>query len=167
MGKSSRIAVLITLLVMVASLVTSPSRADTQMLDPRSMLRVITPSTPNNVMIYFSENQVNFRSFTTASTESGEQITCTEAGDTRCAPTLSSKWTRFGADSSVGNCAVTAESICVRSFGITSEDGTFTSAVPTERIHKSDAGVSSTFNGKTNVGFAGGSSPWILSLIHI
>ena len=164
MRTRSKLAGLVALALAFAGATISPSTADTQMLDPRSMLKLTTPTTPNNVMIYFSENQVNFRSFATASNDSGEQITCTEAGDSRCAPMLSSKWTRFGADSSVGNCAVAAESICVRSFGITNEDGTLTSGVPTERVHKSDGGITSTFNGKSNVGFAGGSSPWIWTL---
>jgi len=144
--------------------VVAPSSADTQMLDPRAMLKLVTPSTPNHVMISFSENQVNFRSFTTASNERGEQVACTTVGDTKCAPTLSSKWTRFGADSSVGNCTIAPESICVRSFGLIADDGTVTNGVPTERIHKSEGGVTSTYDGKTNIGFAGGSSPWIWTL---
>ena len=144
--------------------VVATSHANTQILEPRAMLKLVTPSTPNHVMIYFSENQVNFRSFTTASNERGEQVTCTTVGDTKCAPTLSSKWTRFGADSSVGNCAIAPESICVRSFGLIADDGTVTNGVPTERIHKSDGGVTSTYDGKTNIGFAGGSSPWIWRL---
>jgi len=161
MGKSNRFAVLAILPVLITSLVVSPSRADSQMLDPRSILRLTPPAAPNNVMIYFSENQVNFRSFATASNESGEQITCTEAGDSKCAPVLNSKWTRFSADSSVGNCNVLAQSICVRTFGVVGEDGNFTSGVPSEQVHKHDGGITSTYDGKSNFGFAGGSSPWI------
>ena len=164
MSKRGRFAVVSAFLAMLATLVVSPSTADTQMLDPRSMLKLTTPTTSNNVMIYFSENQVNFRSFSTASNDSGEQIACTEVGDSRCAPILSSKWTRFGADSSVGNCAVAPESICVNSFSAIAEDGTITTGIPTERIHKSDGGVTSTYDGKTNLGFAGGSSPWIWTM---
>jgi hypothetical protein len=134
------------------------------MLEPRAMLKLVAPTTPNNVMIYFSENQVNFRSFTSASNESGEQLLCTESTDSKCAPTLTSKWTRFGADSSVGNCAVTPESICVNSFSAIADDGSIITGIPTERIHKSDGGVVSTYDGKTNLGFAGGSSSWIWTM---
>ncbi|MCX6452222.1 MAG: hypothetical protein NT174_04000, partial [Actinobacteria bacterium] len=137
-----------------------PSSAESQMLEPRAMLKLVPPTTPNHVMIYFSENQVNFRSFTSASNETGEQLLCTESTDTKCAPTLASKWTRFGADSSVGNCAIAPESICVRSFDLVANDGTVSAGVPTERVHKHDGGVASTYDGRTNLGFAGGSSPW-------
>ena len=157
----SKCAGLILLALAFAGATISPSSAETQMLEPREILKLVPPTTANHVMIYFSENQVNFRSFTSASNESGEQLLCTESTDSKCAPTLTSKWTRFGADSSVGNCAVAPESICVSSFSAIAEDGTLTAGTPTERIHKSDGGVLSTYDGKTNLGFAGGSSPWI------
>jgi len=160
----SKLAGLVVLALAFAGATISPSSADTQMLEPRAMLKLVAPTTPNHVMIYFSENQVNFRSFTSASNESGEQLLCTESTDSKCAPTLTSKWTRFGADSSVGNCAVEPESICVNSFSAISEDGTITTGIPTERVHKSDGGVVSTYDGTTNLGFAGGSSPWIWTM---
>lgn len=160
MRTRSKLAGLIVLALAFAGATISPSSADTQMLEPRAMLKLVAPTTPNHVMIYFSENQVNFRSFTSASNESGEQLLCTDSTDSKCAPTLTSKWTRFGADSSVGNCAVAPESICVNSFTSIADDGSISEGVPFERVHKTDSGVTSTYDGKTNLGFAGGSSPW-------
>ncbi|MCX6452171.1 MAG: hypothetical protein NT174_03740, partial [Actinobacteria bacterium] len=57
-AKAAGVAVLTLLLT---GTLIMPSSAESQMLEPRAMLKLVPPTTPNHVMIYFSENQVNFR----------------------------------------------------------------------------------------------------------
>ena len=137
--------------------------------DARSILRAIEPSSSNNAMVYFDQNQVNFKSYISLEKQSAGQagaggaITCLTPDDPKCVSALAdSSFQQIKYDVAMGSCDARQIAACVKSLTLVKEDGTKVKADPVTRIYsKTSPGWASTFNSKTNSGYPGSDGPWI------
>jgi hypothetical protein len=142
--------------------------ADPDVIDhARTHLLVKEPATGTHAMIYWDQNQINFRSLVSLESGIGEnrpRKTCSTVVDPECAMTVEGYDTIFY-NAVVGNCLTTPEAMCVKEFLLIDETGkTIATGTPTKRIHQNSTGWKSTFNAKTNTGFPGSDEPWIWTL---
>ena len=136
--------------------------------DARSILRGMEPSSSNNAMVYFDQNQVNFKSFISlekqsAGGASAGAIICQTPNDPKCVSALAdSSFQQIKYDVAMGSCDARQIAACIKSFTLIKDDGTKVTAVPITRIYsKTSPGWASTFNSKTNSGYPGSDGPWI------
>ena len=137
--------------------------------DARSILRAIEPSSSNNAMVYFDQNQVNFKSYISLEKQSAGQagaggaITCLTPDDPKCVSALAdSSFQQIKYDVAMGSCDARQIAACIKSLTLVKEDGTKVKADPVTRIYsKTSPGWASTFNSKTNSGYPGSDGPWI------
>ena len=147
----------------------SPPEDPEVIKDARSILRVIEPSSSNNAMVYFDQNQVNFKSYISLEKQSagqagaGDAITCLTPDDPKCVSALAdSSFQQIKYDVAMGSCEARQVAACVKSLTLVKEDGTKVKADPVTRIYsKTSPGWASTFNSKTNSGYPGSDGPWI------
>jgi hypothetical protein len=118
-------------------------------------------------MIYWDQNQINYRSLVSLETSGGynrPRKTCSTVEDPECALTVEG-YDLIYYNSVIGNCAATPEAMCVKEFLLIDESGnTIATGTPTKRIHQKSTGWKSTFDAKTNTGFPGSDEPWIWTL---
>jgi len=137
--------------------------------DARSILRGMEPSSSNNAMVYFDQNQVNFKSFISLEKQgagqagAGGAITCLTPEDPKCVSALAdSSFQQIKYDVAMGSCDARQIAACIKSLTLIKDDGTKVKAVPLTRIYsKTSPGWASTFNSKTNSGYPGSDGPWI------
>lgn len=136
--------------------------------DARSILRGIEPSSSNNAMVYFDQNQVNFKSFISleqhgAGQAGGEKIICLTPQDPKCVSALAdSSYQQIKYDVAMGSCDARQVAACIKTFSLVKEDGTKVKAQAVQRIYsKTSPGWDSTFNAKTNTGYPGADGPWL------
>ena len=78
--------------------------------DARSILRGMEPASANNAMVYFDQNQVNFKSYISLEKQSpGQQgsgaITCLTPSDTKCTSALADPaFQQIKYDVAMGSC---------------------------------------------------------------
>ncbi len=135
--------------------------------EARTHLRVNEPATGTHAMIYWDQNQINYRSLVSLETSGGynrPRKTCSTVEDPECALTVEG-YDLIYYNSVIGNCAATPEAMCVKEFLLIDESGnTIATGTPTKRIHQKSTGWKSTFDAKTNTGFPGSDEPWIWTL---
>jgi hypothetical protein len=79
--------------------------------DARSILRGATPATSNNAMVYFDQNQVNFKSYISVEDHPAGQagsapIICPSPDDAKCTTAFSdTKYQQIKYDVAMGSCA--------------------------------------------------------------
>ena len=136
--------------------------------DARSILRGIEPSSSNNAMVYFDQNQVNFKSFISleqhgAGQSGGEKIICLTPQDPKCVSALAdSSYQQIKYDVAMGSCDARQIAACIKTLSLVKEDGTKVKAQAVQRIYsKTSPGWDSTFNAKTNTGYPGADGPWL------
>ena len=136
--------------------------------DARSILRGTTPTTSNNAMVYFDQNQVNFKSFISvedhpAGQAGGTPIICLSPDDAKCTTAFSdTKYQQIKYDVAMGSCAAREIAACINSFSLVKTDGSKVKAEAIKRIYsKTSPGWASTFDAKTNTGYPGSDGPWI------
>ena len=130
--------------------------------DARSILRGIEPSSSNNAMVYFDQNQVNFKSFISleqhgAGQTGGEKIICLTPQDPKCVSALAdSSYQQIKYDVAMGSCDARQVAACIKTLSLVKEDGSKVKAQAVQRIYsKTSPGWDSTFNAKTNTGYPG------------
>ena len=180
--------ILLTSSVLVFSLITTSFAVDTAPLpngapggpafsppddpevikDARSILRGMEPSTSNNAMVYFDQNQVNFKSFISlekqsAGGASSGAVICLSPSDPKCVTALAdSSFQQIKYDVAMGSCEARQIAACIKSLTLIKSDGTKVKADPVTRIYsKTSPGWASTFSSKTNSGYPGSDGPWI------
>lgn len=136
--------------------------------DARSILRGTEPASANNAMVYFDQNQVNFKSFISleqhgAGQSGGEKIICLTPEDSKCVTALAdTSFQQIKYDVAMGSCNVRQIAACIKTFSLVKADGTIVKAEAIKRIYsKTSPGWNSTFNSKTNSGYPGADGPWI------
>ena len=146
----------------------SPPEDPEVIKDARSILRGIEPSSSNNAMVYFDQNQVNFKSFISLEKQSSGgassgAIICQTPDDPKCVSALAdSSFQQIKYDVAMGSCDARQIAACIKSLNLVKEDGTKIKADPVTRIYsKTSPGWASTFNSKTNSGYPGSDGPWI------
>jgi hypothetical protein len=139
--------------------------------DARSLLRAIEPSSSNNAMVYFDQNQVNFKSYISLEKQGAGQasagaISCLTPSDSKCVDALAdTSFQQIKYDVAMGSCHIRQVAACINSFSLVKEDGSRVKANPKNRIYnKTSPGWESTFNSKTNTGYPGADAPWIWSI---
>lgn len=142
--------------------------ADPDVIDEaRTHLRVSEPTSGTHVMIYWDQNQINYRSLVSMESSpgaNGPRKTCETITDPNCSLDQDA-FSAIYYNAVVGNCASTPDAMCVKEFALIDENGQITaSGIPTKRIHAKSTGWASTFDAKTNTGFPGSDEPWIWSL---
>lgn len=149
----------------------NPPDDPTVIKDARSLLRAIEPSSSNNAMVYFDQNQVNFKSYISLEKQSAGQasagaISCLTPSDSKCVDALAdSSFQQIKYDVAMGSCHVRQVAACINAFTLVKEDGSKIKATPKNRIYnKTSPGWDSTFNSKTNTGYPGSDAPWIWSI---
>ena len=146
----------------------SPPDDPTVIKDARSILRGVTPASSNNAMVYFDQNQVNFKSYISvedrpAGQSGGTPITCLSPDDAKCTTAFSdTKYQQIKYDVAMGSCAAREIAACINSFSLVKADGSKVKAEAIKRIYsKTSPGWASTFDAKTNTGYPGSDGPWI------
>jgi len=146
----------------------SPPDDPTVIKDARSILRGVTPASSNNAMVYFDQNQVNFKSYISvedrpAGQAGGTPITCLSPDDAKCTTAFSdTKYQQIKYDVAMGSCAAREIAACINSFSLVKADGSKVKAEAIKRIYsKTSPGWASTFDAKTNTGYPGSDGPWI------
>ena len=137
--------------------------------DARSILRAIEPTTSNNAMVYFDQNQVNFKSYISLEKQgagqagTGGAINCLTPSDAKCVEALADiTYQQIKYDVAMGSCHIRAVAACVNSLSLVKDDGTKLKATPITRIYnKTSPGWDSTFDSKSNTGYPGADAPWI------
>ena len=147
----------------------SPPEDPEVIKDARSILRVIEPSSSDNAMVYFDQNQVNFKSYISLEKQSAGQasaggaVTCLTPDDPKCVSALAdSSFQQIKYDVAMGSCDSRQIAACIKSLTLVKEDGSKVKADPVTRVYrKTSPGWASTFNSKTNSGYPGSDGPWI------
>ena len=136
--------------------------------DARSILRGVEPTTSNNAMVYFDQNQVNFKSYISLEKQSAGgaasgAITCLTPEDPKCVSALAdSTYQQIKYDVAMGSCDARQIAACIKSLTLVKNDGTKVKADAVTRIYsKTSPGWASTFNSKTNSGYPGSDGPWL------
>jgi len=136
--------------------------------DARSILRGVEPATSNNAMVYFDQNQVNFKSYISLEKQSAGgaaagAITCLTPEDPKCVSALAdSTYQQIKYDVAMGSCDARQIAACIKSLTLIKGDGTKVKADAVTRIYsKTSPGWASTFNSKTNSGYPGSDGPWL------
>lgn len=142
--------------------------ADPDVIDEaRTHLRVNEPSSGTHAMVYWDQNQINYRSLVSMESSSGSDTprkTCETISDPNCSLTQE-QFSAIYYNAVVGNCSSTPDSMCVKEFSLVDENGQVTAVgVPAKRIHSKSTGWASTFDAKSNSGFPGSDEPWIWTL---
>jgi len=136
--------------------------------DARAILRGMEPASANNAMVYFDQNQVNFKSYISLEKQSpGQQgsgaITCLTPSDAKCTSALADPaFQQIKYDVAMGSCQAREKAACINSFSLVKADGSKVKATPVKRIYnKTSPGWDSTFDAKSNSGYPGADAPWI------
>lgn len=136
--------------------------------DARSILRASEPSSANNAMVYFDQNQANFKSYISleqrgAGQVGGEKILCLTPDDPKCVSGLGdSSYQQIKYDIAMGSCDARQKAACINTFFLVKDDGTKVKAQAIKRIYtKTSPGWDSSFNAKTNTGYPGADGPWL------
>lgn len=139
--------------------------------DARSLLRAIEPTSANNAMVYFDQNQVNFKSYISLEKRSAGQasagsISCLTPTDSKCVDALAdTSYQQIKYDVAMGSCHVRQIAACINSLTLIKEDGSKVKATPKTRIYNTTSpGWESTFNAKSNTGYPGADAPWVWSI---
>ena len=155
----------------------SPSKSNTDLYtkdpsvikDARTILRLNEPTSIDNAMVYWDQNQTSFLSYISlekqgsGGSQTQGRLVCTTPTDKACVDGLADpsfqqiKW-----DAATGDCSVRAKAACVVSLAVIKSDGTSINATPIRRVYaKKSPGWDSTFDAKTNTGYPGADGPWI------
>jgi hypothetical protein len=136
--------------------------------DARSILRGIEPASTNNAMVYFDQNQVNFKSYISLEKQAPGQlssgaITCLTPSDAKCTSALADPtFQQIKYDVAMGSCQAREKAACINSFSLVKADGSKVKATPVKRIYnKTSPGWDSTFDATSNSGYPGADAPWI------
>ena len=139
--------------------------------DARSILRSIEPSSSNNAMVYFDQNQVNFKSYISLEKQgmgqgSSGAISCLTPTESKCIEALAdTSYQQIKYDVAMGSCHARAIAACINSLTWVKDDGSKVKATPKNRIYnKTSVGWESTFNAKTNTGYPGADAPWVWNI---
>ena len=98
--------------------------------DARSILRGVEPTTSNNAMVYFDQNQVNFKSYISLEKQSAGgaasgAITCLTPEDPKCVSALAdSTYQQIKYDVAMGSCDARQIAACIKSLTLVKNDGT-------------------------------------------
>ena len=98
--------------------------------DARSILRSIEPTTSNNAMVYFDQNQVNFKSYISLEKQgagqagTGGAINCLTPSDAKCVEALADvSYQQIKYDVAMGSCHIRAVAACINGLTLIKEIG--------------------------------------------
>ncbi len=137
--------------------------------DARTILRLSEPTSSDNAMVYWDQNQINFLSFVSlekqgaGGNQTAGRLVCTTPTDKACVDGLAdSSFQQIKWDAVTGDCSAREKAACVVSLSVVKSDGTSIKAVPIKRLYATKSpGWDSTFDAKTNTGYPGADAPWI------
>lgn len=137
--------------------------------DARTILRLSEPTSSDNAMVYWDQNQVNFLSFISlekqgaGGNQTGGRLVCTSPTEKACVDGLAdSSFQQIKWDAVTGDCSAREKAACVVSLSVMKADGTTLKATPFKRVYANKSpGWDSTFDAKTNTGYPGADGPWI------
>ena len=137
--------------------------------DARTILRLSEPTSSDNAMVYWDQNQISFLSFVSlekqgaGGNQTGGRLVCTTPTEKACVDGLAdSSFQQIKWDAVTGDCSAREKAACVVSLSVVKSDGSSIKAVPIKRVYaKKSPGWDSTFDAKTNTGYPGADGPWI------